>query len=681
MASQVPGSVQPNQDPRGTLETALAHTEFLLDVDPRLADEQAREILRVVPGQPKALLLRATATRRCGRAADAVGLVAPLLAQFPFWGAAHLEMGLVRAALGESAQALDTLRKAVKLDSELTHGWRHLGDMLTLAGDLAAADEAYAHHIRTAVQDPRLREAAIALCDGKLAVSEAILRDYLKRQPTDVAAIRMLAEIGARLARYQDAENLLARCLELAPSFTAARHNYATVLYRSNKAAEAISQLDVLLKHDPQNPSYRNLKAAASGRIGEFAQAIDLYEDVLKEYPNQPKGWMSYGHALKTVGRQDDSIQAYWHSIELMPGLGEAYWSLANLKTFRFSAEQIAEMEAQLRRDDLADEDQFHLHYALGKAYEDSADYALSFAHYAQGAAKRRQDVDYDPEETRNQVARAKSVLTAEFFAKSAGQGCISRDPIFIVGLPRAGSTLIEQILSSHSQVEGTQELPDIISMAKRLGGKRKRHDETAYPDCLAELSESELRTLGAEYLERTQVQRKTERPHFIDKMPNNWAHVGFIHLILPNAKIIDARRHPLGCCFSGFKQHFARGQNFSYELTEIGRYYHDYVELMAHMDFVLPGRIHRVFYEQMVADTEAHVRALLAYCGLPFEEACLRFYETERAVRTASSEQVRRPIFTEGVDQWRHYEPWLEPLKAALGQVLDVYPDVPAFG
>jgi tetratricopeptide (TPR) repeat protein len=387
---------------------------------------------------------------------------------------------------------------------------------------------------------------------------------------------------------------------------------------------------------------------------------------------------MSYGHALKTVGRQADCVAAYRKALELSPGLGEAWWSLANLKTVKFSETDRAVMAAGLEQEGLSDDDRLHLHYALGKALEDAGLYADSFDHYARGAAIRRAQVDYDPDENHADVARARAVFTPAFLGSTAGQGCPAPDPIFVVGLPRSGSTLVEQILASHSQVEGTMELPDLIVMARRLGGKAVRRADSAYPEVLTSLSPEQLAELGEEYLERTRVQRKTDRPFFIDKMPNNFAHAGLIHLILPNAKIIDARRHPLGCCFSGFKQHFARGQAFSYDLTDIGRYYADYVALMDHFDTVLPGRVHRVIYEAMIEDPEAQIRALLDHCGLPFEPACLSFHENDRAVRTASSEQVRQPLFKTAVEHWQNYESFMQPLKQALGECLETYPYAP---
>jgi len=607
------------KSPAGSLEVALAHGRVLLASNPKQAIEQAAEILRVVPGQPE-------------------------------------------------AQAL------------LADAWRALGDHYTLLGESAAADAAYALHIKASTRDPRLLAPAAALCDGRVAVAEQLLREHLKQFPTDVAAIRMLAEVAGRLRRNADAEHLLKRCLELAPGFSAARQNYALILHRQNKAEAALEQLDLLLRQEPRSPGLRNLKAAVLGTIGEYAQALDLYAGIVAEYPKQAKIWLSYGHALKTAGRQQEGIAAYRKSIELAPGLGEAWWSLANLKTFRFTPEDLARIRAQLARPELALEDRFHFEFTLGKALEDAGDYPGSFARYAEANRLRRSVVRYDPEETTTHVRRCKALFTPEFLAARAGGGCKAPDPVFIVGLPRAGSTLVEQILASHPAVEGTMELQDLVSLARELGGKVQRSDVSKYPEILAGMSADELRELGERYLARTRIQRKTTAPLFIDKLPNNWAHTGLIHLIFPNAKIIDARRHPLSCCFSGFKQHFARGQHFTYSLPELGRYYRDYVELMAHFDAVLPGRVHRVIYEHMVADTEAEVRRLLAYCGLPFEEACLAFHRNERAVRTASSEQVRQPIYTDSVDQWRHYDAWLEPLREALGPVLDAYPAAPAF-
>lgn len=523
--------------------------------------------------------------------------------------------------------------------------------------------------IAAAHRDPRLLRAAKALVDNRIPEAEQLLRAHLSVDPIDVAAIRMLAEVAARIGRFRDSETLLRRALELDPEFGAARANLATVLYRQSRADEAIRELDALIGDDPHNPAHANLKAAALGRIGEFEEAIALYEDVLKAAPRQPRVWMSYGHMLKTLGRLDPGVAAYRRAIEIAPTLGEAWWSLANLKVYRFSDSDVAAMQAALDAPGLADTDRLHLEFALGKALEDRANHAAAFAHYVSANAVRRRSLPYDPAATTAFVDRACAVFSPAFFAERAGFGHAAPDPIFVVGMPRAGSTLIEQILSSHSAVEGTTELPDIPAMSLRI---------QSYPEGLADADPARFRTIGEAYLERARVQRKTDRPLFIDKLPNNWAHVGFIKLILPNAKIIDARRHPLGCCLSNFKQHFARGQAFTYGQEDVARYYADYVRLGAHMDRVLPGAVHRVFYERMVDDPETEIRALLTACGLPFEDACLRFHETERAVRTPSSEQVRRPIFREGAEGWQAFEPFVDAMKAALGEVLTSYPDVP---
>jgi tetratricopeptide (TPR) repeat protein len=634
-----------NQAPLGTVDAALAHALRLLAAQPVLAARQAQEILKVAAGHPIALLVLAVAE----------------------------EAG--------SADDVDReLRTAISRDARPAEGWLALADYLHERGETARADAAYAHHIRASTREPRLLAPAAALAANRIPEAERLLKTYLKEQPTDVAAIRMLAEVAARIGRYLDAEHLLERCLELAPGFAAARHHYAIVLFRQAKGEAALDEIERLLATDPDNASYRSLKAAILARLGDFEPSIQLYERLLREVPDQPKLWMSYGHALKTVGRRADGETAYRRSLALQPSFGEAWWSLANLKTFRFTDDDVATMERALQTPALPDDDRLHLEFALGKACEDREDWAASFDHYAAGNRVRRRQVDYDAAESAAHVERSKATLTREFFAARAGVGCPAPDPIFVLGMPRAGSTLVEQILASHPLVEGTQELPDVIALARSLRRGDAPGEGVRYLDRLASLPPERLRSLGEEYLARTRIQRRTDRPFFIDKMPQNFAHVGLIHLMLPNAKIVDARRHPMQCCFSVFKQHFARGQHFSYDLVELGRYYRDYVELMAHFDAVLPGRVHRVIYERMVDDTETEIRRLLDYCGLEFDERCLRFYETDRAVRTPSSEQVRRPIFRDAVEQWRNYEPWLGPLADALGDVVAAYPGAPVF-
>ncbi len=530
--------------------------------------------------------------------------------------------------------------------------------------------------IESALRNPELMAAALALYENRLHDAEPILKARLKRNPFDVATIRMLAELAGRIGRFADAENLLRRAVELAPAFVPARSNLALILYRQGRPEEAIAELDLLLDNDPDDLGAANLKAAAAGRIGDYADAVALYEQVLKSKPEQEKIWLSYGHVLKTVGRRDDSVAAYRKSVMLKPEYGEAYWSLANLKTVRISDEELAIMRAQLARDNISDEDRFHLDFAMGKALEDRKSWDESFAHYDAANRLRRSALDYDSYENSAMIARRAQQMTADFFS-SRSDGHVAADPIFILGMPRAGSTLIEQILSSHTCVEGTQELPDIGMISQRIAGQAKQAETGDYCRGLANLSASDRERIGAEYIARTRIHRKSDKPYFIDKMPNNWQNVALIHLILPNAKIIDARRNPMDCCFSNFKQHFARGQNFSYSLQEVGQYYADYVGYMHQVDTVLPDRVHRVIHESLIENPEREIGALLEYLGLPFEDACLQFWQNDRAVQTPSAEQVRRPINRDGIDQWKPYEQHLQPLKSALAGILDSYPDV----
>jgi tetratricopeptide (TPR) repeat protein len=660
-------------EPVGSLDVALVHARRLLQKEPHLAAEQAQEILRAVPAEPRARLILGAAHRLSGRLQDCLKVLEPLAREQPRVPAVQMELAVALGEANRGREGIEALRRALQLQPDSPEAWRLLADQLDAGGDANGADQARARYLKAATRDPQLMEAAAALVANELPLADARLRGHLQTHPTDVAALRMLAEVAARLRRYSDARQLLERCLELAPSFDAARRNYAMVLNRMGEPAAALPHVERLLAQEPRDPGYRNLQAAVLANLGDYALSIGVYETVLKEYPRQPKIWMSYGHSLRTSGRTADAIVAYRRAIALEPTLGEAYWSLANLKTFRFAESDVTALCQVLGRADLSDEDRLHIEFALGKALEDEASYEESFRHYASGNAIRRASHYYSATDNAAYVHRTKSLCTADFFAGREQAGIAATDPIFIVGLPRAGSTLLEQVLASHSLVEGTMELPQLPQIVRDIGG---RHEDL--PEALAALTPAQLRGFGERYLETTRVLRKTTAPFFIDKMPNNWLYLGLIHLILPNARIIDARRHPLGCCLSCFKQHFARGQNFTYALEDLGRYYRDYVELMAHFDAVLPGRVHRVFYETMIEDIETEVRRLLAYCELPFEEGCLKFYDNERAVRTASSEQVRQPIFREGLDHWGRYEPWLDPLKLALADVLAAYPQVP---
>lgn len=539
------------------------------------------------------------------------------------------------------------------------------------------APDIASQYVARGMRNPQLIEAALAINEDRLPDAEPILRAHLRDDPFDVAAIRLMAQLAARLGRFKDSEALLRRAIELAPAFTAARSNLAGILYRQNRFEETVELLDSVLQVEADDAGGQSLMAAALGRIGEYDEALALYDALTQRFPEHAKLWMSYGHVLKTVGQQDEGIAAYRRALAVEPTLGEVWWSLANLKTVRFDDADIAAMAAALETPGLSDDDRLHLHFALGKAFDDRREAETSFGHYDRANAIRHGQLDYDPEVVTDHVSKIIATFTPEFIASRAGQGEATPDPIFILGMPRAGSTLLEQILASHSLIEGTMELPDLPAIALREG----KATPSGWVDAVKDMPAERLAELGAEFLQRTAVQRKTGKPFYIDKLPNNWVYTGLIHLILPNAKIIDARRHPLDCCFSNFRQHFAKGQAFSYSLSDMGRYYADYVRLMAHSDAVLPGRVHRVIHEQVIEEPEAQVRAMLDYLDVPFEEACLNFHQNKRAVRTASSEQVRRPINRDGVEQWKPYEQWLDPLKDALGGLWQSYPALPSTG
>jgi tetratricopeptide (TPR) repeat protein len=656
------------------LKTALKHAADLLTVNPSLAQEQAEEILKVVADSPSAKHILAAALRLQGDAQKGLAIIAGIVQQHG--GDANLlhEYALCLGAAGKGDESIAVLKQVLQLDPGHAAAWRSLGDQLSASGDTAGSEDAYDKHLAASTRHPELIEAAEHLRKRQFPLAERLTRDVLKKDPVDVIAIRMLAAIGLEVGQIDDAINLLERCLDLAPGFHLARQNYAIALSRRQRFDEALAEIERLLVAEPNNPNYRLLKGSNLVRKGEHEAALELYEEFLREYPQQSGAHMNYGHTLKTVGRLDESISAYRTAIRLRPQTGEAYWSLANLKTFRFTDDDIAEMQAQIDEVGGDQDDQSHLLFALGKAMEDRKEFDQSFDYYRRGNSLRRKRHRHNAKTNVFDTVRQIKTLTAEFFAERKGWGSDARDPIFIVGLPRAGSTLLEQILASHSQVEGTAELPDIIAISRRLGKKSRKNPASDYPEILTTLSEEQARALGDGYIESTRVVRHGP-PYFIDKMPNNFKHIGLIHMILPNAKIIDARRHPMSGGFSCFKQLFAHGQTFTYDLADLGHYYRDYVALMDHWDAVLPGRVHHVQYEDMVTDTENQIRQLLDYCELPFEDQCLRFYETERAIRTPSAEQVRQPVYKEGLAQWRNFEGHLKPLKSALGPLLERYP------
>jgi tetratricopeptide (TPR) repeat protein len=662
------------------LPAAIVEGKGFLVSDPAKAEVRARELLAKAPNDREARLLLAEAIRMQGNPAEAKEILETLAAAHADWKEVRLELARALSTLGDNRAAIAVLMEAVELDRNYSQAWSLLGEQYILVGDILASDAAYSHHFNISVNEPALQKAIAALRNGRPDITEDILSEFLERNPEHVNAIKMMAEAAIACDRNEDASTLLEQCLDLAPDFAAARYRLVSSYYLQNRIQEAMPHIDMLLERDPLNPQFRTMKASLLGQMGRDDEALVLFEGLVREYPMHPSSWVSYGHALKSAGKQNEGVTAYRKAIELLPELGGGYWSLANLKTFRFTEHDIEAMQKQLTRGDLRVEARVQFYFSLGKAYEDLKQYEKSFENYQLGNALWRSTVEYDADRTHGYVEVVKQDLTPEFFKHLKGVGHYARDPIFVVGLPRAGSTLLEQILSSHSQIEGTMELPNITSLARHLNEDNTESENPGYPELLGYLDPSEFERRGEEYIRDTRRHRITGKPFFVDKMPNNYAHIPLIHLILPNAKIIDARRHPMGSCFSNFKQHFARGQHFTYSLTDVGRYYRDYVELMAHYDAVLPGKVHRVIYEQMVENPEREIRRLLEFIGLPFEEQCLRFHETERSVRTASSEQVRTPLYKSGVDHWRNFEPWLGPLKAALGSVLDEYPNVPKF-
>jgi tetratricopeptide (TPR) repeat protein len=512
--------------------------------------------------------------------------------------------------------------------------------------------------------------ATSLFADGEVTRAENIVRKFLLRHKNHVEALHLLAVIGFDRRALDDAELLLEVVLALAPDHRNARHSYALVLIERYKYGQALEEIDRLLMREPKNRQFLTLRATACVGLGEHEKAIACYRELLVDAPRQPDLHLSVAHALKALGRREEAIASYRAAAVARPNYGDAYWSLANLKTYRFPDEEMARMRAGEAAPGTPPVDRYNLCFALGKAYEDRCEYAQSWRYYERGNAFKRAESRYRPEVIEINTRKQIEVCTREFFATRIGYGAQDPAPILIVGLPRSGSTLIEQILASHSRIEGTQELTDIQQIVLGLQGREPDLENPRYPGALAAMKGGEFLGLGEKYLRDTRIFR-AGKPHFIDKMPNNFRHIGLIHMMLPNARIIDVRREPMACCFSNLKQLFGNGQEFTYSIPDIARYYRTYLELMRHWDEVLPGKVLRVSYENVVDDLEGNVRRILNFCGLEFEPRCIEFYKTERSVRTASSEQVRQPIFREGLDQWKHYEPWLGPLKDALGDAL----------
>jgi tetratricopeptide (TPR) repeat protein len=578
----------------------------------------------------------------------------------------HFDRAVALCAEGASREAMAPLRAATRLNPHLTDAWRLTGHILTAGGHFRGAREAYDHAILSRLQGPHLRAAGEALREGRLGQAQSDLQKLVASEAASrQAAMHLLGETLLRRGRLNEAQSVLRTCLEAAADHDSARRSLAEVLLAARRFAQALAEFDALLACDPADYACLAMKAAALTELGRHGQAVAVSAAMLEQFPDQAYAWLVHANGLRAVGETEACIRSYQRCLALDPRCADAWLSLANLKTYRFATSQIADIAALLGQGDLAAEDQAKLHFTLGKAYEDGGAYAEAFDHYARGNAIEASRRGYDPDATRAYVTASKTLFSPGFFADRRGWGANAADPIFIVGLPRSGSTLVEQILATHPAIEGLDEIADLPLLAAGVGG---------YPAGLAHASRQTSALLGAEYIRRTSAYRSLGRRHFIDKTPKNFLHIGFILTILPNAKIVDVRRHPLACGVSIFKQHFGHGFASAFDLDHIGRYYADYVELMAHYDAVVPGRIHRVIYEHLVADPESEVRKLLGYLGLPYDPACLRFFDNRRAVSTPSSEQVRQPIFTDGLENWRRFEPWLGPLKDALGPVLRAY-------
>jgi tetratricopeptide (TPR) repeat protein len=626
----------------------------------------AESLSTEVPENRDVLYLMAMNQRFLGKTREALTTLQRLQQHHPAFSRSYQEQGHCHVALKDAPQAIEAFLKAVHINPALPASWSMLEGLYRMRGDAANASTASAH-VATLKQLPSEVVRATGLfSDGDLLAAESLVRAYLLQHGNHIEAMRLLARIGIERDVLDDAELLLEAVLALQPNYRAARHDYVRALMERHKYQRAREELDTLLQIEPLNRQYKTLYATTMVGLGEHQKAVALYGELLIDAAQPAELHLSVAHSLKALGRQQASIDAYRASASARPGFGDAYWSLANLKIYRFADSEITRM----RDEEAASSsliDRYHLCFALGKALEDRADYAESWRYYERGNAFKRSESRYRPEILETNTRKQIEVCTREFFAQRETFGCTAPDPIFIVGLPRAGSTLLEQILASHSAVEGTQELADIPRIVLDLQDRVPDLDNPRYPGILADMSAADFLRLGEKYLADTRIYRTGKRC-FIDKMPNNIRHIGLIHLMLPNAKIIDARREPMACCFSNLKQLFANGQEFTYSMEDIGRYYRTYLDLMAHWHEALPGKVLRVEHESVVEDLDGNVRRILDFCGLSFEPACLEFHKTARSVRTASSEQVRQPIFRAGLDQWKHYEPWLLPLKGWLG-------------
>ena len=652
---------------------AAALTQRLAELRGLLGQQRFAEVEAAVtpllganPGNRDLLYLMAVAQRMRQQIPEALATLEVLEVYHPRYPRLFQERGHCHVFRREAPAAIAAFERAVQLNPALPASWKALQNLYRMVQRPADVDRCGQHLATLAALPPEVVTARSMFMDGEIEEAEALIRRFLMQHGEHVEGMRVLANIATENEYPLDAEVLLEAVLRLVPAYHAARYDYILALVDLHKHGKAREQSEQLIAADPASPAPRVTLASVLLALGELDESVARFRALVEEFPRDAEIAQSLGHALKTLGKQEDAVAAYRRAAEVRPGFGEPFWSLANLKTYRFTDEEIARMRDLESAPGVQPVDQQHLCFALGKSLEDRGEYADSFTHYERGNAIKKSQSRYRAPMHERSAKRLREVCSAEFFNERKGWGCDSPAPIFVVGMPRAGSTLLEQILASHSQVEGTTELANVPRLVSNLSG-RDRMGEPPYPRVLQELPEEQFRRFGEEYLRDT-LDYRTGKPRFIDKMPNNFRNIGLIHLMLPNARIIDARRDAMDCCFSNFKQLYARGHQFAYSQEDIGRYYSSYVEMMAHWDAVLPGRVLRVNHDDVLADLEGSVRRILDYCGLPFEQACLEFHKTERRVHTASSEQVRRPINRDGVDQWKPYSAWLGPLREALG-------------
>ncbi len=655
--------------PPATLVQGLALAQAALRAGrAATAERTARSLARDFPGDVNGLWLLGAALLDQQKIAESIATLEGVLARVPDFAQARVDLARAYRGDGRAARAREEVRSVLEKTPQHHRAWLAYGDALVDLEQYADARVAYDRARLTDPERRRVEEATAAMVADDRKGSEAIFRKILQGDASHVAALCGLAALSLAADRPGDAERLLLHAQKQSAHHPLALRGLGQALVVLGRLEEARAASSLLIQIEPQNPLGWTTLASVWTRLMRQEKALECYEHAARLRPEESRLRMSIGHVQKTLGRRADCEASYKAALALDPGIGEAYWSLADLKNYTFSDAEVAAMQRLLANATIERANAAQLNFALGKAFEQRGRYIDAFAYYARGNALRRLDSPFDSAEFERRCARIRTFFDARFFADRAGGGHPSTAPIFIVGLPRSGSTLVEQILASHSRVEGTMELPNIINITQQFGDMAANRD--GYPETVGTAPPGVLTALGGRYLEETAPLR-TGREHFTDKLPNNFSHIGLIHSILPNAIVIDARRHPMDSCFSSFKQHFAEGQTFSYDLGDLGRYYRCYLSLMDHWDEVLPGKVLHLQYEELIREPEPSIRRLLDHCGLPFESACLAFHETRRSVRTASAEQVRQPLYTSGVGYWRHFEEELEPLRRALGDSL----------